>query len=156
MSERSIRRLQLLHYRIACVRKDAIHKATTAITKQYGVIGIEDLNVSGMLKNHKLANAVSDASFSEFHRQLTYKTEWNGGQIVQADRFYPSSKTCSACGTKKDVLKLSERVFYCEECGLTLDRDVNAALNLKNTTVSLTGSNACGDERLQPSGSARQ
>lgn len=154
--EKAVRRLQKLYYRIGNVRKDALHKATTAITKQYGVIGIEDLNVAGMMQNHKLANAVSDASFSEFHRQLMYKSGWNGGQIVQADRWFPSSKMCSQCGTKKDTLKLSERVFLCECCGLTIDRDVNAALNLKNHTGSSPGINACGDERLQPSGGARQ
>lgn len=138
------KRLQKLYLRIGNVRKDAIHKATTAITKQYGLIGIEDLNVAGMMKNHKLANAVSDASFNEFQRQLTYKAEWNGGQIVQADRWFPSSKTCSSCGTKKETLTLSERVFCCENCGLTIDRDVNAAINLRNNTVSPTGINACG------------
>jgi putative transposase len=154
--KKAVKRLQKLYLRTSNVRKDAIHKATTAITKQYGIIGIEDLNVAGMMKNHNLAHAVSDASFSEFQRQLTYKSEWSGGQIVQADRWFPSSKTCSKCGTKKDILTLSERVFCCENCGLTIDRDVNAAMNLKNNTVSSTGINACGDGRLQPSGSARQ
>ncbi len=97
-----------------------------------------------MMKNHTLANTVSDASFNEFHRQLTYKTEWNGGQVVKADRFFPSSKTCSQCGTKKEELRLSARVFNCDHCGLTIDRDVNAAMNLKNNTVSSTEINACG------------
>jgi putative transposase len=142
--KKAVRRLQTLYSRIRNVRKNAIHQATTAITKPYGVIGIEDLHVAGMLKNHNLANAVSDASFSEFHRQLTYKADWHGGHIVQADRFFPSSKTCSRCGTKKEVLKLSERVFSCEWCGLTIDRDVNAAINLRTYTVSSTGINACG------------
>lgn len=148
--KKAVRKLQQLHHRIARTRKDALHKASTAITKQYGMIGIEDLNVSGMMKNHTLASGVSDASFCEFHRQLTYKTKWNGGRIVKVDQFYPSSKTCSQCGTKKDVLTLSERVFYCEECGLTVDRDVNAAMNLRNYTVSSTGINAFG-ERISKS-----
>lgn len=150
--KKAVRTLQKLYLRIGHVRKDAIHKATTAITKQFGVIGMEDLNVSGMVKNHHLANAVSDASFHEFHRQLTYKAGWNGGQVIQADRCFPSSKTCSQCGTKKAELRLSERVFCCEHCGLTLDRDVNAAINLRNYTVSSTGINACGEGRLQSFG----
>lgn len=154
--KKAVKRLQKLYLRTGNVRKDAIHKATTAITKQYGMIGIEDLNVSGMMKNHKLANAVSDASFSEFHRQLTYKAEWNGGQIVQADRWFPSSKTCSGCGTKKEILTLSERVFCCDICGLTIDRDVNAAINLKNNTGSSPGINACGVGKVQPSGGGRR
>jgi len=116
------------------------------------VIGIETLNVNGMLKNHRLAKSIADASFSEFHRQLKYKVEWHGGQVIVADRFYPSSKTCSRCGTVKETLSLSERTFRCDECGLVIDRDQNAAINLKHYTVSSTGINACGDGRLQSLG----
>lgn len=137
--KKAVRHLQQLYYKIACVRKNALHKATTAITKRYGVIGIESLNINGMVKNRKLAKSILDASFSEFHRQLNYKAGWNGGQIVEADPFYPSSKTCSQCGHVKTLLKLSERVFHCEQCGLTIDRDQNAAINLKQCTVSSTG-----------------
>lgn len=145
--KKAVKRLRRLHYRIACVRKDAIHKATTAITRQYGVIGIENLNVFGMLKNHCIARTVIDASFYEFHRQLMYKAEWCGGRIIQVDRFFPSSKVCSLCGAKKAELALSERIFHCEQCGMTEDRDVNAAVNLKNYTASSAGINACGDGR---------
>jgi putative transposase len=154
--KKAVKRLARLHYRIACVRKDAIHKATTTITKSFGVIGIEDLNVSGMVKNHSLAGAISDASFAEFHRQLAYKADWTGGQVIKADRFFPSSKTCSACGMKKDDLKLADRLFVCTHCGLTLNRDVNAALNLKHVTASSAGINARRDGKVQPSGGGRQ
>jgi putative transposase len=147
--KKAVKKLARLHYRIACVRKDALHKATTTITKSYGVIGIEDLNVAGMVKNHHLAQAVSDASFAEFHRQLAYKARWQGGRVVKADRFFPSSKTCSGCGAKKNDLKLSDRLFVCTHCGLTLNRDVNAAINLKHYTVSFAGINACGDGKLR-------
>ena len=153
--KKAVRRVARLHYRVSCIRKDAIHKATTTITKSFGVIGIEGLHVAGMVKNHHLAGAVSDASFAEFHRQLTYKTAWRGGQVVKGDRFYPSSKTCSVCGTKKTSLKRSDRLFDCEACGASMNRDVNASKNIKHT-VSSTGINACGDGRLQASASARR
>ena len=105
-----------------------------------------------MLKNHALAKSIADASFSEFHRQLKYKAAWHGGQVIEADRFYPSSKTCSRCGAVKESLSLSARTFVCEQCALVIDRDRNAAINLKQYTVSSTGINACGDGRLQSSG----
>lgn len=146
--KKAIRQLRRVHYKIFCVRKDAIHKATTAITKLYGMIGIETLHVNGMLKNHTLAKSIADASFSEFHRQLKYKVKWAGGQVIEVDRFYPSSKTCSRCGEVKEFLKLSERVFHCEQCGFTIDRDHNAAINLRKYTVSSTGSNACEDDKV--------
>ncbi len=93
-------------------------------------IVIEDLNTRGMLKNHKLARAIQEQSFREIRRQLEYKTEMNGIELVIADRFYPSSKTCSHCGYVKPKLSLSERTFTCECCGLEIDRDYNATLNL--------------------------
>jgi transposase len=91
---------------------------------------VEDLNVAGMAKNRRLARAVSDAGFGEIRRQLAYKTVWNGGTLIVADRWYPSSKTCSGCCVVKTKLRLSERIFVCTECDLALDRDVNAARNL--------------------------
>jgi putative transposase len=91
---------------------------------------VEDLNVAGMVRNRKLARHIADAGFGETRRQLAYKTRWNGGRIVVADRWYPSSKTCSACKTVKAKLSLRERMFHCEHCGLVIDRDVNAARNL--------------------------
>jgi len=126
------------HYRVSCIRKDSIHKATTAIAKQAGIIVTEDLNVAGMLKNHRLSRSLSDASLSEFHRQLEYKAKWHGATLVKADRFYPSSKRCSRCGYVKEKLRLSERVYRCERCGLVVGRDLNAAVNLKSLAVSST------------------
>jgi IS605 OrfB family transposase len=119
-----------VHHRVTSLRGDAIHKLTTALAREYGSIVIEDLNVAGMVKNRRLARVISDAGFGEIRRQLTYKTTWNGGTLIVADRWYPSSKTCSVCGVVKTKLRLSERTYVCAECGLVLDRDANAARNL--------------------------
>ena len=121
------------HYaKMTNIRKHALHNISyhvTAKTKPSTVV-VEDLNVAGMLKNHCLAKALADASFGELRRQIEYKGQWYGVDVVVADRFYPSSKTCSGCGSKKPLLKLSDRTFVCEECGMVIDRDLNAALNL--------------------------
>lgn len=124
-------RLRVLHYRIASIRKDAIHKATTAIANAFGVVVLEDLNAAGMVKNHHLAGAVSDASFREIRRCLEYKTAMRGGRVVFADRFFPSSKTCSSCGHVVDKLPLSVREWCCPECGSIHNRDGNAATNIE-------------------------
>lgn len=129
--ERVKRHIGKLHHRISCIRADATHKMTTFIAKTYGEIGVEDLNVAGMLKNHRLASSISDASFGEIRRQLEYKTAWYGSKLVIRDRFYPSSKTCSLCGNINGSLKLSERMFRCVVCDYTIDRDLNAAINLR-------------------------
>ena len=125
-----------LHRRIVNQRKDSIHKATTAITKQASVIVIESLNVAGMIKNRKLSRSLSDASLGEFHRQIKYKSEWRGVKLIEAPRFYPSSKTCSNCSNIKETLSLDDRVYNCDKCGFKEDRDLNAALNLKNLATS--------------------
>lgn len=119
-----------IHAHVANQRQDAIHKATTMIAQTYLHISVEDLNVVGMVKNHRLAKAVSDASFGEFRRQLEYKTTRTGAALHVVDRWYPSSKTCSTCGTVKAKLSLNERVYKCDGCGLVMDRDLNAALNI--------------------------
>jgi putative transposase len=119
-----------VHHHVTNLRRDAIHKLTTALAREYGTIVVEDLNVAGMMKNRRLTRAICDAGFGEIRRQLTYKTTWHGGTLLVADRWYPSSKTCSGCGVVKTKLRLSERVFACTECGLVLDRDENAASNL--------------------------
>ncbi len=124
-----------IYYRISNIRKDAVHKATTDLVNKFGTIVIEDLNVKGMVKNHNLAQALFDVSFGEIRRQITYKCKWKGVNLIVADRFYPSSKTCSCCGIKKETLKLSERLFRCDACGISIDRDMNAAINLKNLAV---------------------
>ena len=120
-----------LHRKIANIRKDTLHKITTYLAKNHGRIGIEDLHVSGMMANHKLAKAIGDMGFYEFRRQLKYKCQLYGSTLVVVDQWYPSTKTCSQCGTKKDSMPLSERVFRCDNCGLEIDRDLNASLNLE-------------------------
>ena len=120
-----------IHAHVANQRLDAMHKATTWLAGTYSEISIEDLNVAGMARNHHLAKAVSDASFGEFRRQLEYKTARNGAALHVVDRWYQSSKTCSKCGTVKAKLSLSERVFHCDACGLVMDRDLNAAINIR-------------------------
>jgi putative transposase len=119
-----------LHRKIANIRKDTIHKLTSLLAKNHGTIVIEDLNVSGMMKNHKLAGAIADMGFHEVRKQLEYKCKLYGSKLVVVDRWFPSSKTCSNCGHKKETLSLSERVFECESCNFTIDRDLNAAINL--------------------------
>lgn len=118
-----------LHARIANIRRDALHKITTWICNYYSLIGIEDLNVQGMMSNSKLARSIADLGFYELKRQLIYKSEWRGGKVIIHDRFFPSSKKCSQCHKIKDHLSLSERVYSCE-CGLQMDRDLNASRNL--------------------------
>lgn len=120
-----------LHARVANQRLDAIHKVTTMIARTYSTVCIEDLHVAGMMKNHRLARSVSDASLGEFRRQLEYKTARTGAALHVVDRWYPSSKTCSKCGAVKAKLSLSERVYRCDGCGLVMDRDLNAAINIK-------------------------
>ncbi|WP_236721335.1 transposase [Trichormus sp. NMC-1] len=117
-----------LHQKIANIRKDTLHKITTYISKNHAVIGIEDLNVSGMLANGKLSKALADMGFYEFRRQLEYKTQLYGSKLVIVDRFYPSSKTCSSCGEKKSSLSLSQRVFKCVRAAWR--KPLNAALRV--------------------------
>jgi putative transposase len=124
------RRLARVHARAASLRHDALHKLTTTLATQYGTIVVEQLDLAGLVRNRCLARALSDAGLAELRRQLTYKTAWYGSRLIVADRFYPSSKTCSACGWVKAKLILAERIFACEACGLRLDRDLNAARNL--------------------------
>ncbi|WP_455283553.1 RNA-guided endonuclease InsQ/TnpB family protein [Cupriavidus necator] len=138
-------RLAKLHARIAAIRSDSLHKLTTDLTRRFHTIGIEDLNVRGMVKNRHLSRNIADMGFFEFRRQLEYKAATRGGVIVAADRFFPSSKTCSACGHRLDELPLAVRQWTCPACGAVHDRDVNAARNLQIMAVSSTVS-ACGEE----------
>lgn len=140
---KAVIRVAKTHRKVANIRRDLIHKMTTSITKSASIVVVEDLNVAGMLKNHKLARALSDASLSEIHRQLEYKSKWYGTELHKADRFYPSSKRCSRCGKERDHLKLGDRTYRCEQCGLVLDRDLNAALNLKFLTASSAVTACC-------------
>jgi putative transposase len=120
-----------LHYRIACQRNDFLHQLSSSLAKTKSVIVLEDLHVSGMQRNKHLALSIGDAGFGELRRQLSYKCAWYGSRLVVADRFFPSSKTCSGCGMTRDRLDLGERVFECDVCELSLDRDENAAINLR-------------------------
>jgi len=139
------RNVAVIHARIANMRANALHQATSKIiTQKPQAIVLEDLNLKGMVKNHKLARAISDVGMGEFSRQIAYKATWQGVEVVYADRWFPSSKTCSHCGNVKLELSLAERTYDCDFCGFTLDRDLNAAINLKNT-VSSTGIYACGE-----------
>jgi len=142
---KSAARLARIHAKVANVRVDALHKATSMLAARYQTVVAEDLNVAGMSRNRLLARAVSDQGFGQVRRMLRYKTAWNGGVLVIADRFYASSKTCSACGTVKTKLPLSERTYSCQTCGLVIDRDVNAARNLLKLAASGAESlSACG------------
>ena len=148
-------KLAKLHARIANIRQDSLHQLTTDLTRRFHTLGIEDLNVSGMVKNRHLSRAISDMGFFEFRRQLDYKATMRGGVVVIAGRFFASSKTCSApgCRHKVDKLPLSVREWTCPGCGAIHDRDINAAKNLEkyasaalsNHAVSSTVS-ACGGE----------
>jgi putative transposase len=122
-----------LHGKIANIRKDTLHKLTTLLAKNHGTVVIEDLNVSGMMANHNLATSIADMGFFEFRRQLTYKCQLYGSKLVVVDRWFPSSKTCSNCGIKKETLSLDERVFECDHCTFKIDRDLNAAIILSKT-----------------------
>jgi putative transposase len=119
-----------LYYRIFCQRNDLLHKLSSELTRTKSVIVLEDLHVKGMQRNRHLALSIGDASMGELRRQLNYKSEWYGARLVLADRFFPSSKICSGCGVIKDCLSLGDRVFACYACGLSRDRDENAAINL--------------------------
>jgi len=134
-----------LHYRISCIRQDTLHKLTSYLGSNFGAIAIEDLNVKGMMSNHCLARSIADMGFFEFRRQLGYKTEIGGSYIKIVDRWFPSSKRCCRCKTINDSITLSDRIFKCGRCGLKIDRELNAAINLKST-VSSTGFQACGEK----------
>ncbi|MGH3860498.1 RNA-guided endonuclease TnpB family protein [Actinokineospora sp.] len=137
--EKARRKLSRQSARVANLRRDSLHKLTTNLANTYGTIVVEDLHVAGMIKNRRLSRAIADAGFSEFRRQLDYKMRWRGGRLVIAERWFPSSKTCSTCGAVKPKLPLRARTLGCEHCGLTMDRDLNAARNLENYYVAQSG-----------------
>lgn len=155
-------RLAKIHARIANIRKDALHKVSSAIvaktkpdSERPACIVLEDLNISGMLKNRKLSRAIADVGMSELRRQIEYKAFFAGSRVVIVSQWEPSSKTCSCCGTVRETLGLGERVFVCEDCGYVTDRDYNAAKNLAQlaeaevSTMSYIGIYACG-HRVRP------
>jgi putative transposase len=131
------KKLAKAHYRVACERQDMLHKMTTHVARTSALIGLEKLNTKGMLANHSLAQAVSEASFFEVKRQLLYKAEQYGGYVQFVDQWYPSSKTCHDCGWIKKDLTLADRVWQCEQCGVIHERDFNASLNIRDEALRL-------------------
>lgn len=157
-------KLAKIHQRISNIRLDNTHKLTYKLSKNHRKINIEGLNISGMMKNHNLASAIADGGFYEFKRQLIYKCEWRGVELTVIDQWFPSSQLCSCCGNKQKM-PLKKRVFNCEKCDLKIDRDLNAAINIRDyetkwiliyppktkekNTVSYTEIQACGDAKVQ-------
>lgn len=124
------RRVAKIQRKIARCRADFSHKLSTFLVRTYDTLALEDLNIAGLLKNHKLAKAITDSSLSELIRQITYKAQWYAKQVIQCGRFEPSSKTCSECGAINNALALSDREWQCQSCLTTHDRDINAAKNI--------------------------
>ena len=142
--EKARRQVARLHYRITCMRDDVLHKLTTRLADCYGIIGIEDLNLKGLLKNRRLARSFSDAALGKLLSLLTSKVEQRGGQVQKVGRFFPSSKTCHSCGWKWEDMQLSDRVFLCQNptCAyhqFAQDRDYNASLNILREALHLIG-----------------
>ncbi len=146
-------KVRKIHSKIKNIRQDFLHKTTSNMIAKYDGIVLEDLNVKGMMKNHNLAKSISDVSWSEFKRQLKYKSKWNFKHFIIIDRFTPTSKTCSNCGCIQDMA-LSKRQYNCPDCGISINRDLNASINIKNlglneiNTEGRSGINACGVETV--------
>jgi putative transposase len=161
--EKAALRLARLHRRVRNIRRDFLHKVTTELAKAKPVLVVEDLNVRGLARNGSLSRAILDVGWGAFRRMLEYKCAWYGAVLLIAPRDFPSTKRCSRCGWVAPTLPLSQRVFRCEACGLEVDRDLNAALNLrryglaalKGPTGSSPGSDACGDPSGGGTGKAR-
>jgi putative transposase len=145
-------RITRLHTRVANARRDGLHKLSTHLVREHGTIVVEDLNVAGMLRNRRLARHIAGVGMAELRRQLDYKVGCRDSRLVVADRWFPSSKTCSACGVVKAKLRLSEWTFHCDQCGHTLDRDLNAARNL----AALVSSQSCWATENEPAGNPRK
>jgi putative transposase len=162
--EKTRRKLTRLHYRIACIRREAVHQATSSIVAtstsaatRPAIIALEDLNVTGLMRSRQAAQAIADVGMGMFREQMIYKSDWYGSQVHLVDRWFASSKQCSGCGHVKEKLSLSSRMYRCQSCGLTMDRDLNAAKNLASvardsteTTASSAESDACGEPAHQP------
>ena len=147
--EKKTQKIANLHARIANIRNDATHKLTSYLAKNHSEIVIENLNVSGMMKNHCLAGALADSSFYEFRRQMEYKANWYGSKLNVIDRFYPSSQLCSYCGHRQPM-PLNLRVYECGDCGVSIDRDLNAAINIRDysETAASSAVEACERDLL--------
>lgn len=148
-------RIARLYARIRNIRQDCLHKLTTKLCQSNKLVVIEDLCVKGMLRNRKLSRAVSDMGFFEFRRQLEYKARLYAAELIVIDRWFPSSKTCSSCQSVKASLALAERTFKCENCGYTIDRDLNSAINIRAAGLAVLargpeGSGHCRETRTKP------
>src|SRR5215472_9110762 len=142
--EKARRQVARLHYRITCMREDSLHKLTTRLANCYGIIGVEDLYLKGLLKNRRLARSFSDTALGKLRTLLTSKVEQRGGQVIKVGRFFPSSKTCHCCGWKWEEMQLSDRGFVCQKPGCAYhlfpqDRDYNASLNILHEALRLIG-----------------
>jgi putative transposase len=150
--KKAVVRLSRQHARIRDRRRHYLHQVSNQLVKNHARLVLEDLNITGMTSNRKLSRAISDAAWGELARQITYKQAWRGGQVVLADRWFPSSKTCSLCGARRKDLTLKERTFECRECGHVMDRDLNAAVNLaawaENHTPTVTDGAGRGVARV--------
>jgi putative transposase len=136
-----------LHYKISCIKHTLIHQATSSIINKADIIVLDNVPIKLLVGHYKLALAKQDVSLGEFRRQIEYKARWYGKTVIIADQFFPSSKTCSCCGWKDNDQTLSDRVFNCQQCGLIIDRDLNAAKNLARygSTAKYVESEACGE-----------
>jgi putative transposase len=132
-------KVQKIHQNIRDARTDFNHKVSTAIAKHYGTVVVEDLNTQGMQRNHHLAKSVTDQGWYLFKTMLEYKMEWREAELIEIGRFDPSSRMCSRCGNMKHDLKLSDRMYHCNACGLIIDRDLNAAINIRNMGLIKVG-----------------
>jgi putative transposase len=148
-------RVAALHTRVGSARRDGLHKLSTRLVREHDTIVIEDLNVAGMVRNHRLARAIAGLGMAELRRQLDYKATDAGVRLMVADRWYPSSKTCSACGAVRAKLTLAQRQFVCENCGTRLDRDLNAARNLA-ALAAQASEPSCGRTENEPAGNPRK
>ena len=139
-AEKAKKKLQLLHEKVKNQRKDFLHKTSTKLIRENQTICLEDLNVKGMMKNRKLAKHIGDVGWGIFFQFLKYKSDWYGKNIIKIGRFEPSSKTCSKCGYVKKDLSLKDREWKCPDCGSEHDRDINAAINIRDFSFTNTGS----------------
>lgn len=153
---RTEERIVRLHERVANLRRSHAHLLTRRLTDVHGVIGVESLNVAGMLKDPHLARSIADAGWGQILAQLHYKSAWAGSLLVAADRYFPSSKRCCACGTVKAKLARGAVVFACDRCGLVLDRDVNAARNLARVAAAEAAAEGIEDPYLARVGRERR
>jgi putative transposase len=157
---RSRAKITRVHTTVANARRDGLHQLSTRLATTHGTIVIEDLHLAGMLRNRRLARHLAGVGMGKLARQLGYKTVWYGGRLVTADRWYPSSKTCSDCGAVRAKLRLSERTYTCDRCGLVLDRDLNAARNLATLANVVAGggtsSPSCAATLNEPAGNPRK